>query len=71
MKRWLWVAALATTLMAVSVQAEDAGKLLTPNAQLKADGMPGIAACLVNNKGHGFARKANADDDFYSSVQFF
>ena len=61
MKRWLWVSTLAMTLLAVSVQAEDVGKMLAPNANLKADGMPDIAASLVDKvapytefRGHGF-----------------
>ena len=61
MKRWLWVSALAMSLIAFSALAEDTGKMLAPNANLKADGMPDIAASLVDKvapytefRGHGF-----------------
>jgi dipeptidyl aminopeptidase/acylaminoacyl peptidase len=48
-------------LVAVSVRAEETSKMLAPNTNLKADGMPDIAASLVDKvapytefRGHGF-----------------
>jgi dipeptidyl aminopeptidase/acylaminoacyl peptidase len=48
-------------LVAVSVRAEDTSKMLAPNANLKTDGMPGIAASIADTvapytefRGHGF-----------------
>ena len=60
--RWsLWLGAVALTLNAVSIWAEEGGKLLLPNANLTTDGMPSIAASIAERaapyndfRGHGF-----------------
>lgn len=77
MTRLLWASALTITLTAVSVQAQDASMLLVPDANLKVDGMPDLPASMVDKvaaytklRGHGFARKVNADYYFYATVQF-
>jgi len=57
----LWASALAITLVTGQVHAQDQGQTLPPNANLKADGIPGIAASIADKvapytefRGHGF-----------------
>ena len=61
MKRLLWAGALALTLGVAPVCAQDAARTLAPNANLRADGMPAIAASIAERvapyadfRGHGF-----------------
>lgn len=61
MKRLLWAGALALGLTTVSACAQDGGKILLPNANLKTDGMPAIAASIAERvapytefRGHSF-----------------
>ncbi len=61
LKRLLWASALATTLVAVAAPAQDANKLLVPNANLQTDGIPAIPASIADRvapytefRGHGF-----------------
>ena len=60
MKRLLWVSVLALSLTTVLAYAEDASKILAPNANLITDGMPGVAASIAQRvapytefRGHG------------------
>lgn len=61
MKRLLWAGAMALGLNGVQAQPVDAPRFLLPNANLKADGMPAIAASVADRvapytefRGHGF-----------------
>ena len=61
MKRLLWAGALALTLTGTPLWAQDAAKTLVPNANLKTDGMPALAASIAERvapyaefRGHGF-----------------
>jgi Tol biopolymer transport system component len=65
MKPLFWASALATalvtTLLTGQVYAQDQAQTLQPNANLKADGMPGIAASIADKvapytefRGHSF-----------------
>lgn len=61
MSQLLWASALATLLSCAQAQPVDAVRVLAPNANLKADGMPGISASIADKvapytefRGHGF-----------------
>lgn len=61
MNRLLWATALAMALSAVAGQAQETTPLLDPNANLRADGLPGIPASIADKvapytefRGHGF-----------------
>jgi len=61
MKQLLWASALAMTLACAQALPVDASNILVPNANLKADGMPGIPARIADQvapytefRGHGF-----------------
>lgn len=61
MKRLLWVSTLALPLAYLQAQPIDTSQLIVPNANLRADGMPGIPASVAEKvapyaefRGHGF-----------------
>lgn len=61
MKPLLWAGAFALALTAGLAPAQEGGSILTPNANLTADGMPGIAASIAQRvapytefRAHGF-----------------
>ena len=61
MNRLLWVSAFALSFAAGAVNAQEASRMLVPNANLKTDGMPGIPASIAERvtpytefRAHGF-----------------